>query len=435
MYNDLIRWWLTYILLFFPFTKAIKKYILDENSILSHVVQFMDEITISVLFLFAIRDLFRTRELLNRSYLIIAVPLITYYLFGLISGIVNGNPFIVTIIGTFDYIKYFLVIYIYAAYFREFSDINRIFRPLLLLAVFLAGFGIIEEIWAIVFRYILGKDIMEPIMYLLRSPPDFGMAPGIWRFGMLRVHSFIGDISILGLLCLLVLTVYIYKQNKLNYFVLFFLLSGILLTFSRVAYAGLFFVIIIKRLRSRKTITAFVIVTIILFTLLSLSPLSYDAAQSLGNFFNYREYARHAGMMIWKEHPYFGTGPGTFGGIIAKHFDSPVYAEYNFSTGLLKRFGGGIDQFWPQALAETGIIGSGLFVLLILSVIRTLFIIKQGVISKDTKNLIAGLLVFMAVAYIRTLGTGFNSTAILFPYFAFIGICLGSMNKHNNDKC
>jgi len=70
------------------------------------------------------------------------------------------------------------------------------------------------------------------------------------------------------------------------------------------------------------------------------------------------------------DHPKFGVGPGMFGGAVAKKSSSPYYEEYNFSTDALRHYSD-LDQFWPQILAETGIIGTLNYALIGFSLIFT----------------------------------------------------------------
>jgi hypothetical protein len=427
IYDRLIQWWLAGVLLLFPFVRVITKHLTGDSHTVKYLFIFLDEITIVILFPIAFLQLCKSREILNSSYLIIIAPVMVFCLSGLISGLVNDNRLFITILGTFDYIKYFFVIFIYAVFFREFSKFRKIFHLLLILAVVLSVSAIIEEIWALIFRYFLGKSVLDPIVYLYHTPPhSIELSNGIWRFGLLRATSVINQYTILAFFCLFILTLYASVNKNMNRLTVGVLLAGILVTFSRMAYASLFIMGLSRKLHNKWLLVSFVSLALILVTFLSLSVKIGEPPGEYITFDNYRQFARHKAMEVWNDHPFWGRGPGMFGGIISRYFQSPVYKEYEYPAGLLKLFGG-IDQFWPQVFAELGLIGVILFATILASVVLILMKLKDKITSSDFKGLINALLIFGIAVYIFTLGLGFNSTVIIFTYFAFLGTCLGNI--------
>jgi hypothetical protein len=377
--------------------------------------------------------LFKNKKTVSRYHFIIGMPLIVFCLFGVISGIANGNPFNVTILGTFDYIKYFLVIFIYAVFFRHFSDFHKIFRFLLVIAVVMASFAILEEAWALVFRYAMGKDILDPVVYLFRKPPPSAAASlGAWRFGIFRAASFIKSTNIFGYYMLFILTIYIFTKKKLSPFICVILIGAVLGTVSRSAYMGLL-VLFLLILFLRKVHRNIIIISVVCFLMGSIFLATtvipdIDLLGKKDNAISYREFARQKGTYIWEDHQIVGAGPGMFGGVVSKMFVSPLYKEYGFPFGYIKSIGG-IDQFWPQVFAEVGIIGFILLIWLIVSVIKVLLRMKQSALGEDIQRLSQGLLVFLMVIYVYTFGTGFNTTVILYTYFAFVGIAVGAVTE------
>ncbi len=435
--NKIIKWWLAGILFYLPFMLLIQTILRELNLVeLISGTRFLDEATVVIVFLLAVWKLFKNKEIFDPLYLTLAIPCILFTVWGFISGVVNDNPLLLTLIGTFDYIKYFLLIFIYAAFFRDFNSLKKIFRYFLLMGIIFFAVAVIEEVWALVFRYVLGRDILDPSMYLLREPPsDSKIAVGIWRYGMLRASSIIMKIDWLGYISLFILTIYIFMNKKLNPLIYWSLISTILLTVSRSAYAGLcivlmFYLILQKLKGSKLAITLISIAVIIIVAVINFDEIYLDqTGVKENNTITYREYAREKGLTIWKDHPLVGVGPGRFGGVVSKVYPTPLYNEYNFNLNLLERFGG-IDQFWPQILAETGIVGLGLFLVLIISLIKALLILRDHLSNNEEQmGLITGLLVFIMVVYVYTFGASFYTTAISFPYFAFIGICFGVASR------
>ncbi len=58
---------------------------------------------------------------------------------------------------------------------------------------------------------------------------------------------------------------------------------------------------------------------------------------------------------IVADHPIVGSGPGTYGGAVAKSFGSPLYTEY---TAGVVPIGRTVDNYWLHAVVEFGIVGA-----------------------------------------------------------------------------
>ncbi len=144
---------------------------------------------------------------------------------------------------------------------------------------------------------------------------------------------------------------------------------------------------------------------------------------------SYRVYAREKAMEVWKDHPSWGVGPGMFGGVVSVIFKSPVYEEYDFiATWVLEKYRS-LDQFWPQVLAEMGIIGAVGFAGLFISLFVIFYIARQQAASDEVKELFTGLTIFTIVILIYCLGLGLNITSILFTFSAIAGMGLGCSDK------
>jgi len=448
MFINLVRWWLAGILFLLPFQRKIAKSVALWSNELSAFISYLDEITIFIFLPLAIREFYKNRENPDRLYLILLFPVLFLSMSGFISGMVNGNSLLVTTLGTIDYIKNFLVIFIFAAFFREFSEIKKIFRLLLLLAVFLGVIAFIQEIWAMVSRYILEKDFAEMGGYLLGRNR---VTENSWRFGIYRTPSLMHNSNLFGLYMLLILTIYLFSVKKVNFAVLGFLFAGIFLSISRIVYLGFIFMIGVYTLRNRKWLIGIILIPVIVLSFfLSTLPdfdilgLSASDTAKLGLAeeedavsecepalvgIPYRVYAREKAMEVWKDHIVFGVGPGMFGGVVSVIFESPVYEEYDFiAIGLLSRYRS-LDQFWPQVLAELGIIGTLSFAGLLISLLITFLILRHRATSDEMKGLSTGLATFIIVMFIYFIGNGLNITPILFTYSAFVGMGLGFSRK------
>ena len=67
-----------------------------------------------------------------------------------------------------------------------------------------------------------------------------------------------------------------------------------------------------------------------------------------------------------KTHWLLGAGPGRYGGHVADVTHTPLYNEYHVAT-FFYGTGNQIDQFWTHLLAESGVLGVGAFLMMIIA--------------------------------------------------------------------
>jgi len=143
---------------------------------------------------------------------------------------------------------------------------------------------------------------------------------------------------------------------------------------------------------------------------------------------SYREYTRYKAIEIWKEHIMWGVGPSMYGGSLSIKYNSPYYGYNNnfmpIVAAYMKQWGT-IDQFWPQVLAELGIIGITLFTIFFISICMMLLSFKKKAQSPEVKKIFDGLIIYFIVILISTAVLSLNLTPVLFSYFAFVGIASG----------
>ncbi len=351
------------------------------------------------------------------------------------SGIINGNSLFVTALGTFDYLKNFLAIFIYAAFFRDFNEFKKLFRLLLFIALLLGTVALIQFIWAMGSVYISGKDITDQSVYILFSRPKDSLEIA-WRYGIFRTTSLTCHANLLGLFNLLIFTIYFHTEKRTNIKIYVPLLSGVLLSVSRMAYGGLI-AIVAMEIMKRKKWFLLILVFMITFALLQvnfgdnfnlpgfLKSLSSDN-RTVSIAHDIRGYSRNKSLEIWEDHPLGGVGPGMFGGIISFKYHSYINELYNLRSGYLEEQAKSIEQFWFQILTEMGIVGVLLFINLIVFLFIALYKLKEQTMSQDMKNLFSGLIVFIPCILIYTIGSGINIAPVLFTYCAFVGMGLGS---------
>lgn len=442
--SKVVKWSLMLFLVFIPFQLGIFGFIEPWNKKIAKLVTYIDEITIAVFFPLALIKFYKNREMLNVFHLIFIFPILMLVLFGFVSAIKNGNSLFITILGIFDYIKYLLMIFIYSAFFRDFDYFKKIFKLLLIVAVLLGTVAIIQEVWALAGRYILGKSINDLEIYVFRSIWSPDIVDSLWRFGIYRAPSLAYHPNILGLYCVLIFSIYICNEKKVNYLVVTSLLSGVLLSISRMIYAAFIFIIGFQIFKKRKRFLILFLAPILIIVFfmvrlpdfdlssksLSLQGLQDDqySYEKLGGI-PFRKYYKDKAIEIWKDRPVWGVGPGMFGGVIATLYNSYVYDEYNIHKNWLALRVRTLDQFWPRVLAEMGIMGTALFAGLFLSLFVAFFVLKNNAKSQSVRYMFTGLLSYTIVILIYTSGSDLNVAPVLITYSAFTGIGINLSGK------
>jgi hypothetical protein len=412
---------------------------------LSQIINYLDEITIVLFVLVTLKSYIKGGNIKNKVYFyLLLLPIALFCLSGIVSGIMNGNGYLVTGIGIFDYVKNFLVIFIYGFFFRNKDDYKVVFRGVLIVAVIISIVAVIHEIWAIIARYVLSMEFEEMKGWLFGKDR---VTSSSWRYGLFRARSLMHNSIIMGQYCLIILSFYLYTSRYLNFrkrirsAVITVMLSAILSSVSRMAHLGLTMLLGLFAFNSRVWSKVVIFFTILLVSLtssagiLNTEVMMKDADISSETIVvgctndevaSFREYTRRKGMEILKDHPLLGVGPGMFGGNVSILFNSPIYEEYHLAVvrNYMTKWGG-IDQYWPHLLAEVGIIGTGFFLVLIITLFLVILFIDTGSTPQVMKGLSSSLSTSLVLIIIFLMGSGLNITSVIYTFSAFVGIRLG----------
>ena len=426
------------MLLIIPFITKIGQIISPWSSKLSSIINRLDEGTILIFFLLAIKEFYNEYKNVKEPallYFILLCPIFFLSIAGFISGMINGNDLMITTLGTFAYIKFFIVIFIYAAFFKDFNIIQKIFRILLIVAVFIGVVAFFQEVWVICGRLFIDKDIPEKGFYMFISKllgvSDVNISGSGWRLGVYRASSLLSHYNLLGLYSLFILTVYLHIKKKVNFAIIFPLLTGIAFSVSRTAYAGFVLLSGLQIFNGRRWLIVFLIPCVIaLFYMgvfgneFNVSEIKSEELQAENQIsITYREFARQKAMQVWKDHPVWGVGPGMFGGAVAFKYRSYLYEAYDFN--FIYNWFHSLDQLWPQVLAEMGIVGTAALAGFFISLFSVMYIARKRATSYEIRGLFAGLLTFTIIFLFYTLSGNLNIVSILFPFCAFVGMGLG----------
>lgn len=455
----IVRWCLIGILLSLPFNRTID--IIMSSLGIPHVIGYLDEVAVIIFAPLAIFRLYKDKRLTEEFCSVLLIQICLFAGIGLIEGFTNGNALLVTTAGVFDYVKNFIIIIIYFTFFDDVNDFKMIFRFLVVTAVVMGTISFIQEAWALSSVHIFKKDISDPGNYVFNNM-DINLISGYWRFGMYRTPSLMTSSIISGLYCLWVFNIYLWTARKLNFAVAASLLSGIFTSISRIVFVGFMLTAGLQIIRGRRWM-GILLVPVLLLTFfmgsyrdfpvmdvanhINLLPnneaeteMNQIPLMGLDNKKNdlrilesgekhLREYSRDKAIEIWKDHPFWGVGPGMFGASVSLKFNSYIYDEYNFIMINYLRFLGNIDNFWFQLLSEMGLVGFSVFIGLVFTIFINLLLLYKSSRSLNLGGMYMGLMVFMGVIFIYTLGLGLNIPAILFTHCALTGIGFACVGK------
>jgi hypothetical protein len=368
-------------------------------------------------------------------------------------------------LGIFDYVKVFFVVIIYASFFDHYNQFRKMFDILLKVAVVLGIIVLFQEVWALGSIYIFGRELSDQSVYLFSNVNDMQVQTGYWRFGIFRAPSLLVSTTTSGLYALLIFNLYLFREKRVSFVVVASLLFSIFASISRIVYCGFLLISGIHFFRHKRWLIIFLIPLLLvvylmgglwdlnLAELITNIDLSSESSIELSNEslhtdtdeigspndvlladnrvspVHFREYSRGKAMEIWKNHPFWGAGFGMFGGVISLSNNSHIYEEYAFKYMNYLRLLRSIDNFWPQLLAEGGIVGAAFFI----GIIVTLFIMLHGLgkvsTSEELKAVYAGLAVYLIVIMFYTVGMGLNVTAVFFTYCALMGMSIGCIDN------
>lgn len=341
----------------------------------------------------------------------LAWALLSVGLVGVVSGLINGNSWLVTGSGVFHYVKSFLLIPAVACFGLKERELRSLYQVLQWVAVILCFFALAQEA-----VFLLGYKVN----YL--TVPFFGE-----RFGLMRTPSLMGHPNTFGLYACLffVLDVSIYRKVRWQA-VLF--AAGVFLSLSRMAWTAFGVAMIFLAIRRLAVKHLLIIFAVTLFIFGFGGKYFYE--RTIKEFkHEYRGFVLETSFHVWRDHPLMGVGPGMYGQGITLVAGSPVYEAYGFKGSFIKNFQriGTLDLFWAQSMAELGLLGTGAFVVLLFVLFRTACVgARAEDIGEFHRGLLNGLAAvpFMIAAY--CFGNGLNVTSLLLTYAVFLGGALGA---------
>ena len=80
IYGTVVRLWLTGVLLFLPFNTLIIRYMKVRNYD-TRYVRYVDEVTIVLLILFAVWELYKSKKVFDQLIYLIVIPVSIFFIF------------------------------------------------------------------------------------------------------------------------------------------------------------------------------------------------------------------------------------------------------------------------------------------------------------------------------------------------------------------
>jgi len=392
------------LLLFLPF-----QFPLHRNLNLAHWFLWIDEVLIVFAFGMFLLALSFQGKIKKRIFQILLCLLLVVVI-GIISALYNANPFIISAGGTFNYIKCFLVIPIFYLFSIPRRKVISLYKLLHSLALFLCLVAILQEI-----VFFIGGDVAK-----IGASDAFVYM----RFGLMRTPSLLGHPNVFGLYSLLffILDFSLHRRLRWQNLLLF---SGIILSGSRIAWAAFyitFFYLLIQR--NRRILLMFVLVTTIIIAV----TIPYlQTFKELTSETYYRKYTILKSIEIWKDHPFLGVGSGMYGGWIIHGFESPVFEKYGFKPEWLEMMKKHrtLDSFWFQHLAESGLFGTSIFIILL--IVLCTVARREMLLAKDLfrRRMLCAFSVIPIIITAYLFANVLNVTAFLLTYCMLFGIVLG----------
>lgn len=283
-----------------------------------------------------------------KPHLLIIILLILTFLAG-----VSLNQFLPSLVGVFFLFKALLIFMIAGR-----LSISRKMLKLILFLLFCVSVfsGVITMI----------QPFVEINIFDFQQMPDryYGIMENANINATLLIFGYI--IAVNGL----------FRNTFIKVILFIFFLTALIVCASRQGLFLFLFLILISLIINKRYVIALLLilfssifVILVKDTLLSRFN-ELDRIVSTGDYFRFKAVIITG--KILTEKPFFGLGPGYFGGSVAHYFDSKYHKEYNlfhhFDTKSYKPKT--VDMYWTHVLAEIGIVGIIFYIYVLKSIFK-----------------------------------------------------------------
>lgn len=193
--------------------------------------------------------------------------------------------------------------------------------------------------------------------------------------------------------------------NRVNVFYICLALTLLMLTISRAEFLAAATAIFLTSMLSiygagRKIFYIFIVVMTLFLSFFLLQEYLFHALVELGMItYGYDDLAPRAlflntSLSIANDFFPFGSGLGTFGGVVAANSDSDLYYKYLIAYEWYYQYGWFLtDTYWPKFIAESGYLGAAFYFLFLLFHIIHLRRLKWG--NTVARNYTVAMMIFL----------------------------------------
>lgn len=384
--------------------------IFNNNAILNSI----DEIFIIIALIISISNIISKKKI-NKYSLIILIFAIAFSIIGIISCKINSE-FILSrvIVSCFLSIKFFILIFAVLNTKIKEEDKEHIIEAL--------------EFWCKVVIIIAIFNILFPNIY----KEIFTFALVTYRFGFVAVTSLFYHTGRYGWYMLFMALLYYskYKKDKNKNDKIWMIICTIFSIFSFRTKVIISIVIIIlleniinKKIKLTRLITSFGVIFTIMIVFNNVIMNTYNLYFNSNDDSTARQALMQNSIKILTTYFPLGVGFGKYGSWYARKYYSDYYYKYKMDTiyGLLPSepiFA--TDTFWPSIFGETGILGTIIYISMLIYIMKML-IKKKNILDKNS--------IYYNWAFFSLIQTicesfgepSFNSP----PQYIFVGLVIG----------
>lgn len=212
---------------------------------------------------------------------------------------------------------------------------------------------------------------------------------------------------------------YVTQKKRIWAFLIFFLLTAIILTFSRSAYLMLFLeIFILGLLKYRKLLLILILVPIILYLSVPKFAERINGAINLDITATERVESWRKGIEIFKENYLFGVGFNNIRNAFEKNNLLKVFTKDGGNSGA------GVDSSFLFVLITTGVIGFLVYIIFWISFIKRF-------IKKKNKNFNLFIIALIPAIF---LNSQFINSLFYPPIMLYLYSLLGAVEADNNER-
>lgn len=365
----------------------------------------------SVWFLLLLAALMTCDKKLIRSYKA-TLFLAGFVVFGAVSAVfasASGVPLVISLNGIFLSLIFPLYFVVASTFPKKYYRQLPFIIILVCLPLLLAG------LWQFVSGMTTPQYWVSPVENLIK----------------LRVYGWSDNPNNLGAIAMVsgLVASFAFWLSKKWYFAFYAILAAFItvMTFSRTSWLGwglaLVIVLLIRNWRYL-FLSIFALLGLLVPSVKQRFFATFDSGFLRDSALDGRIWTVKGIVHIFKQSPFFGIGPGTYGNAIARDYISPAYKMLP-QNGFVASYM--VDMQWQQILCQYGVIGilmiSGFFISYFVNMSRRYF---------ESKNIVyLASIVFLGVMLL----SGFLENVWFFaPLAALYGIILGSGLGYANNK-